>query len=268
MGALTKCKTCGKEVAKSAKTCPSCGEKLKMGLFAKLVLTMFILVVLVVVAITLTRKSPEMRAEKTAAAVQDLSKMTPVTMDFESASLEAQIKEKKGSAILVTTIIQKVEKLENRYKISAMLGGAGMNVKGVFFYLYPKTPQDDQTIASLKTMDQIKVKGIISGTMVGNIVLDPAILASDTSTQNPAQAPTASPTTAPAASGAPPGQVQAVPANPQPDQSAKSSGDAQTKVDECVSAKIAAFRKERGQEAMVRKDMLDEWTEDCTAPSK
>jgi hypothetical protein len=33
--ALTKCKECGNEVSKSAKTCPKCGAKLKNSVFAK-----------------------------------------------------------------------------------------------------------------------------------------------------------------------------------------------------------------------------------------
>src|SRR6476659_3123546 len=33
---IKPCKACGKEVSKSAKTCPHCGQKLKMGLLAKL----------------------------------------------------------------------------------------------------------------------------------------------------------------------------------------------------------------------------------------
>lgn len=39
---LTACKTCKKEVAKSAKKCPHCGEKLKWGFFEKLVATIVI----------------------------------------------------------------------------------------------------------------------------------------------------------------------------------------------------------------------------------
>ena len=34
--AMTKCKECGNEVSSAAKTCPSCGKKLKAGLFKKM----------------------------------------------------------------------------------------------------------------------------------------------------------------------------------------------------------------------------------------
>lgn len=39
---LIACKTCKKEVAKSAKKCPHCGEKLKWGFFEKLIATIVI----------------------------------------------------------------------------------------------------------------------------------------------------------------------------------------------------------------------------------
>jgi uncharacterized protein YecT (DUF1311 family) len=38
MAGLTNCKTCGKEVAKSAQSCPHCGQKLKSGVLAKIFL--------------------------------------------------------------------------------------------------------------------------------------------------------------------------------------------------------------------------------------
>lgn len=39
--ALVACKECGKEVSKSAKKCPNCGAKLRMGFFAKVFLFIF-----------------------------------------------------------------------------------------------------------------------------------------------------------------------------------------------------------------------------------
>jgi len=38
MDQLTICKTCSKEVAKSASTCPHCGAKLKMSVFQKVLI--------------------------------------------------------------------------------------------------------------------------------------------------------------------------------------------------------------------------------------
>ena len=41
MSKLVNCKTCEKEVSKSAKKCPHCGAKLKMGFFMKLIILFF-----------------------------------------------------------------------------------------------------------------------------------------------------------------------------------------------------------------------------------
>ncbi|WP_315073883.1 Ltp family lipoprotein [uncultured Clostridium sp.] len=46
MSKMIKCKTCGKEIDKNAKTCPSCGEKNKKPIFKR---WWFILIVLVVI---------------------------------------------------------------------------------------------------------------------------------------------------------------------------------------------------------------------------
>lgn len=43
---LKKCKECGNEVSNSAKTCPKCGKKLKMGFFTKVFIGIGVLIVL------------------------------------------------------------------------------------------------------------------------------------------------------------------------------------------------------------------------------
>jgi uncharacterized protein YecT (DUF1311 family) len=42
--------------------------------------------------------------------------------------------------------------------------------------------------------------------------------------------------------------------------------EAQTESEECVERKVAAFRKERGDDVPIRMDMLEEWREQCNAP--
>ena len=48
MSDLKKCPSCKKEVAKSAKLCPHCGKKLKMGMLLKLIIGIVVIVVAVV----------------------------------------------------------------------------------------------------------------------------------------------------------------------------------------------------------------------------
>jgi len=177
MAKLTKCKTCGKEVAASAKVCPGCGAKLKMGMFSKIVLGVVGLIVIVGIAGVVFKPSPEEKAKQTSQKLQQLAAMSTVNIDFQSASVDSQIEANKGNAITTNVVVQGVEKLENRYKVTSLLSNAGVNVKGVFLYLYPRNPQDEQAIANLKTLETIQVKGIISGTLLGNLELDPAILA-------------------------------------------------------------------------------------------
>jgi hypothetical protein len=50
MAKLKNCKTCGKEVAKSAKKCPHCGQKLKMGFFMKALIGIAVLIVIGIIA--------------------------------------------------------------------------------------------------------------------------------------------------------------------------------------------------------------------------
>ena len=52
---LTSCKTCSKEVAKSASTCPHCGAKPKMGAFEKVLILIGAFLVLSVISALLAR---------------------------------------------------------------------------------------------------------------------------------------------------------------------------------------------------------------------
>ena len=42
----------------------------------------------------------------------------------------------------------------------------------------------------------------------------------------------------------------------------------QNQLEACVMNKVAAFRRERGEEALVRQDMLEEWEGECASTSK
>lgn len=50
MAKLKPCKSCGKEVSKSAKTCPNCGQKLKLGFMMKGLIGFAVLVVIGIIA--------------------------------------------------------------------------------------------------------------------------------------------------------------------------------------------------------------------------
>ena len=50
---MTECKTCSKEVAKSASTCPHCGAKLKMSIFGKIMILLGVFFLMSVIVIIL-----------------------------------------------------------------------------------------------------------------------------------------------------------------------------------------------------------------------
>ena len=260
MAKLTKCKTCGKDVAASAKVCPGCGAKLKMGMFSKLVLGVVGLVVIVAIAGVVFKTSPEDKAEKAAQKLQQLAGMSTVNIDLQSASVDSEIKANKGKAISVNVVVQSVEKLENRYKVTSLLNNAGLNVKGVFFYLYPRNPQDEQIIANLKTFEPIQIKGVIAGTLLGNLELDPAILARNSSTTvsqsqpkseaKAANPPTPSAVPQPATAGAAAAQQQA----PAPQQGAAPSSNDRAEPAEISPAAMRQAERDLDPVAAAKED--------------
>jgi hypothetical protein len=50
MAKMTKCKTCGHEVSTTAKRCPNCGAKLKMGFFKKALIGIGAIIVIAIIA--------------------------------------------------------------------------------------------------------------------------------------------------------------------------------------------------------------------------
>jgi len=67
---LKTCKTCSNQVAKSAKVCPSCGAKLKMGFFYKAIICMFVFTVIGVVLAPTTPKLSEQANQINAAPIK------------------------------------------------------------------------------------------------------------------------------------------------------------------------------------------------------
>ena len=79
MAKLTTCKACGKEVSKSAKKCPHCGHKLKMGFMAKAGIGIAALILIVIIASmggeddTPTDTATDNKAGETTKAPKELS---------------------------------------------------------------------------------------------------------------------------------------------------------------------------------------------------
>jgi hypothetical protein len=91
------CKICSKEVAKSAKVCPHCGAKLKMGFFKKAFLGIVGFIVLIVIIVSLGSKDSKPATSGTAgeakAASTTVSKTAsaPVELTKEGVSSDVKI---------------------------------------------------------------------------------------------------------------------------------------------------------------------------------
>ena len=182
MSKLKNCKSCDHEVASSAKVCPNCGKKLKMGVLLKL------LILGVVVAIIAAIASPS--SEEVAAANEAIKAQAPntslasdgelkdlFTMGSDNTDLQREEKEKeiKGEVVQWTLPVYEVNKLEEgKFKIQT----SGIGHVATFCYIVADGDDDIAKLSALKTGDMVTVKGKIDGISFRSIKLDPCFLVS------------------------------------------------------------------------------------------
>jgi hypothetical protein len=89
------CKTCSKEVAKSAKVCPHCGAKLKMGFFKKAFLGIVGFIVLIVIIANMGNKNANPASSGTTGDAKPASTTTaakvPAELSREGVSSDVKI---------------------------------------------------------------------------------------------------------------------------------------------------------------------------------
>jgi hypothetical protein len=90
------CKTCSKEVAKSAKVCPHCGAKLKMGFFKKAFLGIVGFIVLIVIIANMGNKDAKPASSGTTGDAKPASTTTtaakvPAELSKEGVSSDVKI---------------------------------------------------------------------------------------------------------------------------------------------------------------------------------
>lgn len=188
---VKECSACGKEVAKSAKVCPHCGKKLKMGWFLKGVIALVALVILGVIF----EPSEEEKAQKLASTIEGIANAQSANISptgelariFKLDSKHTDIQREKAEKKIIGQVIQwalpvyEVNKRSKGYRIQtsgaqAIMGGTPR--VGAFITIYPMNEQESSYIENLKTDDIISFKGKITGTTMRNIDIDPAILVS------------------------------------------------------------------------------------------
>jgi hypothetical protein len=96
MSKLKACKACSKEVSKSAKTCPHCGQKLKMGFFKKALLGVGALIVIIAIASNMGGKDKPAASTTEAASAKTGTASTapgaaPAALQKEGVSSDVKI---------------------------------------------------------------------------------------------------------------------------------------------------------------------------------
>jgi hypothetical protein len=186
MSKIKSCKACGKEVATSAKVCPHCGKKLKIGMFLKIVMGVIIIAVLGAIfgpSDEETRKEFEATLNSISSAeVANISPTGELQAIFSFGSkhtdLQRDNKEKElvGKIVQWTLPVYEVNKDGDGYRIQT--SGSG-SVVGAFVTVYPRNESQRASIEGLKTNNMITIKGKITGTMMRSIEIEPAVLASN-----------------------------------------------------------------------------------------
>lgn len=174
---LKQCKSCKKEVAKSAKKCPHCGETLKTSLFVKA------LTVLIVFGVLSALLSPSTKEQLEVLAQAEISTLSPSGeleeafslmsehTDIQRENLEREI---SGLTIEWQLSVYEVDRInQGHYRVQTF----GSGVVGTFADVYTQNPIQATYVESLKEGDLIKFKGTIKGTFLRNIEINPAILA-------------------------------------------------------------------------------------------
>lgn len=174
---LKPCKSCAKDVAKSSKKCPHCGQKLKMGMFSKAVIVILGFAVLGAifapkpeeVIATIADQAPTTLSAsgKLNEAFSLMSKYT----DLQRDNLEKEITDQVVQWKLPVYEVSKQDEGIYRIQTDSKWGHVG-----TFITLYTQSPAEVETVESLTTGKWINIKGRIKGTTLRNVNIDPAVL--------------------------------------------------------------------------------------------
>lgn len=182
MSKLTTCKSCGKEVAKSAKKCPHCGEKLKMGFFMKLIIGAA--VIGVISAIMAPSKDEKLKQLQEMASTQpanispqgELAEMFSLGSKYTNLQREAKEKELKGQIVDWTLPVYEVKLLNKDSKTYKVQTTSQGGIVGTFVHIQALDDGDENVLSQLKTGTLVHFKGKISGVSIRNLEINPAVL--------------------------------------------------------------------------------------------
>jgi hypothetical protein len=172
---MKNCNSCNQEVAKNAKVCPNCGQKLKMGFFAKLGI---LIVVFIGIGIVLSPSAEdiqkklteiELTAPSSTSSSGELASMFSLISDSTDIQRENKENELQGQIVewslpVFDVNVQNAE--SNVYRIQT---SRSSNTVGVFVEIYARNDLEARDIEALNPDDIIHFKGEISGTFLRNI---------------------------------------------------------------------------------------------------
>jgi hypothetical protein len=173
-----QCKSCGKDVARSAKECPYCGQHAQSGWFLKLTIAIGALALLGTFAIP-AYKDPVKDRQGVMFEHVDPVDATYLAEIFDpgnkptTAQMEHTLKEITGKIVEWQLPIFVVTKMPDHFSIVTK---PDTDVPGTLLTVYPANHQDKKYLESLKAGMSITIKGKITGTLKGRIKINPAFL--------------------------------------------------------------------------------------------
>jgi len=186
MSKTKDCPSCTKEVAKSAKICPHCGKKLKMGMFLKIIIGIIVLAILgAVFGPSKEEKAQQLTSQLDAIASaqsENISSTGEISEIFTLGGDHTDIQRDNAKKEIIGKIVQwslpvyEVKKRkDNIYRVQTK---SGTRYVGAFITLHARNSEEITYIEGLKTGNMISFKGKITGTTMRNIDIEPAILVS------------------------------------------------------------------------------------------
>jgi RNA polymerase subunit RPABC4/transcription elongation factor Spt4 len=180
MAKLKNCKSCNAEVAKSAKQCPSCGQKLKMGFMAKLGIVIVVGIAAAIAGMPSSEDIEKKLAEVEAATPSNIEPGGSLASMFSFVSDSTDIQRENKENEIVGNIVEwrlpvyEVRKLGDtglKYKIQTT---GGRNNVGTFVTITARDATESKKIEGLSADDVINVKGEITGIFMRNINIEHA----------------------------------------------------------------------------------------------
>ena len=154
MPKLIHCKACGKEVSKSAKTCPHCGERLKKGKWKTILLVWFALAL--ISFIVRSQDNEKTASEQNLEVVADMTLQTKIPEKIEIVSSKIKIPQSQKAFIqTVSSFFDDYREAENELQKSSIKNKRTKKIKQLLK-------------GNLSVTDWVGTISIMTTTMEGN----------------------------------------------------------------------------------------------------